>query len=320
MKLESRYRGNQRFFSGEPDRKALLLVFLSLAAACVLFLLSCGDIRPPNSPYLSTVFEYQYGPGQHASSIDQADAESCVGEPDSTALLLGGWGGYVIAGFDHVVANTDGFDFAVIAQGGFGSEPGVVFVMEDTDKNGMPDETWYELSGSETGSDYSAETGNPLDRYIRDYEVTYTKAASAMDNVAWMDNQGNSGELVCGYPEGSTSASWWLDDWGDSLTLSGVKLPDCRRLSGSSWVDYDNRFTSGYAENYGGTDYADLGGYSVNRFDISDAVDAVGNPVPLDGIVFIRIQTGVFQQTGNLNEVSTEIRGAVDLSLVDWED
>ena len=318
MKLGTRYRGYPRFPLGEPGRRALLHILFIVTAA--LFLSACGDIGTPDSPYLSAVFEYQYGPGQHASSVEQADAESCVGEPGSAALALGGWGGYVTAGFDHVVANADGFDFAVVAQGGFGSEPGVVFVMEDADGNGIPDETWYELSGSETDADYSAETENPLDRYIRDYEVTYTKAASDSDNVAWTDNQGNAGELECGYPEDTTSASWWIEDWGDSLTLSGVKLPDCRALSGSSWIDYEDRFTRGYAENYGGSDYVVLGDYAVNRFDISDAVDAAGNPVTLDGIVFIRIQTGVFQRTGALNEVSTEIRGAADLSLVDWED
>ncbi len=312
------FRGRQCRRPALPTLAAAALFLIGAAAA--LFLSSCGDPPPAESAYLSEVLEYRYSPGQHASTIAYDDAAACVGEPGPDFLLLGGWGGYLTAGFDHVVANAEGYDFAVFTQGGSGSEPGVVYVMEDADGNGAADETWYELSGSETGADYSAETGGSLDRYIRDYEVTYARAVTAEANVTWEDNQGNSGELACEYPAGSTSASWWMEDWGDTLILSGVKLPDIMALSGSSWENFDDRFSWGYAENYGGDDYADLDDYSANRFDISDAIDSDGNHVELAGIRFIRVQTGVFQQAGMLNEISTEIRGAADLSLLEWEE
>jgi hypothetical protein len=52
----------------------------------------------------------------------------------------------------------------------------------------------------------------------------------------------------------------------------------------------------------------------ANLFDISDAVDSAGNHLNLAGIRFIQIQSGVFQVAGWLNEISTEVSGAADLS------
>ena len=73
-------------------------------------------------------------------------------------------------------------------------------------------------------------------------------------------------------------------------------------------------FSFGYAECYGNSDYiADL---KANLIDISNAVDGSGNPVSLTGIRFIKVQSGVFQIAGWLNEISTEISGAADLSLL----
>ena len=72
-----------------------------------------------------------------------------------------------------------------------------------------------------------------------------------------------------------------------------------------------DRFTWGYAENVFGTDYeTTVGG---NKLDISNTVDAVGNSVNLPHIRFVKVQSAVFQQTGWLNEVSSEVRGAKDL-------
>jgi hypothetical protein len=56
----------------------------------------------------------------------------------------------------------------------------------------------------------------------------------------------------------------------------------------------------------------------ANLFDISDAVDKNGNKANLSGISFIKVQSGVFQIAGWLNEVSTEVSGAVDLSLIEY--
>ncbi len=274
---------------------------------------SSGD-----SPYISTVYDYTYGPGQHASTIGTKEEQMAkfIGT-SSSYVMLGGWGGFIEAGFDHDISNVTGYDFAVYTQPGTGNEPAAVFVKQDTNSNGYPDpeEPWYELAGSETG-----QTG-----YIQDYQVTYSQPAYDSSNITWTDNQGNTGvELVPGYPESSVSAGWWWDGYGSAteITLNGVKLPDSKYLNADDiWVDYDSLFTEGYAENYSGTDLDAALPFgssyrSANRFDIDDAVDSSGNPVVLDSIRFIKIQSGIFLIAGMLNEVSPEISGAVDLSMI----
>ena len=271
-----------------------------------------------NSAYIATVYDYAYGPGQHASAIVSVDDQMAnfIGAT-SSYVMLGGWGGYISAGFDHDVENQAGYDFAVYTQPGAGNEPGAVFVKQDENGNGYPDpeEPWYELAGSETDK-----TG-----YIRDYQVTYTKAADSSSNITWSDNQGNTGqELIPGYPDSSVSAAWWWDGYGsaDEISFTGVKLPNNKyEDSNDEWMDDDTLFAWGYAENYDGSDFSaglqfGSGYRSANQFEIDNAVDSAGTPVSLESIRFIKIQSGVFLIAGMLNEVSTEISGAADLHLL----
>jgi len=306
----------------------------------------------PEYPYITEVFDYCYGAGQHSEAhgsimAKPSDKEKFIGT-ESDYVLLGGWGGYITAGFDHDVLNFEGYDFAVYTQPGTGNEPAVVYVMDDADGNGKPDGTWYELSGSDTGADYSSggtyyyEGGayddpaevtlppDPLNKYIRDYELTYCKADLTLDkndpaygNVTWKDNQGNSGILKSMFWT-ETSELWWWPYYGEgvtSKTFRGVKLPNNKFTpDGKYWWDFEDRLNWGYAENY-----AELGAVdcktvtfgsktrSANCFDISNAIGGDGKPVKLEKIRFIKVQTGVFLQAGWLNEVSSEVSGAVDL-------
>jgi len=265
------------------------------------------------SPYITKVFDYQYGPGQHASLIP-ADWKGTdfVGEPwtgTKKYTSLGGWGGYIVAGFDHTVKNGDGADFAVFTQPGAGSEPGVVFVMNDANNDGIPnDGEWAEIKGSEYN--------NP--ETIHDYKVTYYKPAGS-GNVTWKDNKGGSGELVPVFE----SASWWWSGYGNKteVAFDGVKLPNAytnisTQTDSQNWAVRTGMFTYGYAECYNNLDYNNS--LKANLFDISNAVDKSGNKFNLTGISFIKVQSGVFQIAGWLNEVSTEVSGAVDLSLIEY--
>lgn len=289
--------------------------FIILPLIVFRVLISCSDKEQlnvkANSPYVTKVFDYVYAPGQHASLIDKtATGDDFIGQPwinGKSFTYLGGWGGYIVAGFDHQVKNGFGNDFAVFAQPGAGSEPGVVFVMSDLNGDGLPnDGDWSELRGSEFSN---VET-------IRNYQVTYDKPVNN-GNVTWTDNQGKQGELVPVFPIGT----WWWSGYGDKteITFSGVRLPNAYinspiQQGTENWVMRPGLFSFGYAECYGNGDYnSDL---KANMFDISNAVDSSGNPVGLTGINFIKVQSGVFQIAGWLNEVSTEVSGAVDLSLL----
>ena len=66
-------------------------------------------------------------------------------------ISLGAWGGYVVAGFDHSVDNSGGgVDLAIRGNPySYQSEPGVVWVAQDENGDGEPNDTWYELAGSD---------------------------------------------------------------------------------------------------------------------------------------------------------------------------
>ena len=94
-----------------------------------------------------------------------------------TMVTLGGYGGYIVVGFDHTIVNRPGeYDFKILGNAfyandnprpdaplGGSSEPGIVMVSVDTNGNGVPDDEWYELAGSEY---YKKET-------LKNYEITY---------------------------------------------------------------------------------------------------------------------------------------------------
>ena len=265
------------------------------------------------SPYISKIFDYQYAPGQHASLIpSDLKGADFIGQPWTGSKIytsLGGWGGYIVAGFDHSVVNNEGADFAVYTQPGAGSEPGIVYVMADTNNDGLPnDGDWLEIKGSEYN--------NP--ETIHNYQVTYYKPVGS-GNVKWSDNKGRSGELIPAF----NSSSWWWEGYGNKnqVTFSGSRLPDAY-INNSTQPDVENwlvkpgLFTSGYAECYYDLDYNSY--LKANLFDISSAIDQSGNKVNLSHINFIKVQSGVFQIAGWLNEISTEVSGAADLSLIEY--
>jgi hypothetical protein len=269
------------------------------------------NVTTTKSPYITNVFEYIYGPGQHASLIpSNAKGESFIGEPwtgSKSFTYLGGWGGYIVAGFDHSVTNAEGADFCIYTQPGAASEPGIVFVMEDKNGDGKPNDTWYEIKGSEYNN---SET-------INNYEVTYFKP-QGNGNVKWSDNKGNNGELIPDFESGT----WWWSGYGDksSIKFSGVRLPNSYLNSSTQsgteyWILRTGLYTSGYAECYNNSDYNSK--LKANFLDISNAVGGSGTLANLTKIDFIKVQSGVFQIAGWLNEVSTEISGAADIHLLD---
>jgi hypothetical protein len=210
-------------------------------------------------------------------------------------VSLGAFGGYIIVGFDRVVKNTESYDFSIGSNAFDGSsEPGVVWVMQDENGNGAPDDTWYELSGSETGK---AET-------IQNYAVTYYRPEASKMDVQWSDNMGGSG--VVEYLESFHNQESYYPQWveADSYTLTGTRLQSRSYDSsgnGSKWVN--PTFDWGYADNASKVDGAER----ENLFDISNAIDKQGNAVELSHIDFIKVQSAIQQQCGWIGEVSTEV-------------
>ena len=260
-----------------------------------------GDkLRPitdASNAFVTQLLEYYPAPGQNINKNvgNLAGAESLIGKRG--LITLGAWGGSISFAFDHTVINRDGKDDFIVygnASATF-AEPGVIYVMQDDNGNGLPDDTWYEIKG----------TAHTLEDTVRDYKVTYFKPAAIEDDIAWKDNKGNTGFVFKNpynkqayYPE-------WITD--ESYTVSGTLLSDRNIDRSNSSMITSKPFEYGYADNTPGGD----------KINIADAIDNDGKPVHLTGIDFVKIQTGIQADMGWLGEMSTEVAGVADLSLLD---
>lgn len=296
-------------------RFLVIISIMAISSSCNMY----EEITSPNAPTKAgvvKVYEYTPAPGQFINEPKMGfdgkqttAAEAVVYAEDrlnsGKDISLGGFGGYIVVGFDHNVLNLPNCDFAVMSNAATGSsEPAVVWVMKDENGNGMPDDTWYELSGSETGK---AET-------IQNYAVTYYRPAAPNMSVQWSDNQGGSGEIS--YLPSQHKQDYYYPEWvkEESYTLVGTCLKSRSyddSGDGSHWVNPP--FDWGYADNLSSEDF-DTNDRS-NRFDISNAVDTDGESVELDYINFVKVQCAINFQCGWIGEISTEVRGFRDINF-----
>lgn len=257
-------------------------------------------ITTESNKYISKILSYRPGPGQYTNKNlgDVASAEKIVG--NKTALVsLGAWGGSIIFTFDHTIYNRENDKDFIIYGNAFSSfsEPGIVQVSFDENGNGLADDTWYEIAGS-------AHTKTAT---LHQYTTTYTNPKSDTEAVTWTDNNGNSGSIAAG----TTNKYPLFIEEQDEVTYTGTRVFPTVNTSGFTSTE---PLEWGYVDNYD-ADYSANG--NGNAFDIDWAVDTDMNPVSLEGIDFIKVYTGAQLNLGFLGELSTEIKGAEDLSIVD---
>jgi hypothetical protein len=192
---------------------------------------------------------------------------------------FGGFGGYAVFKFDHSVAKKAGGEEIQIGGNAFSgwNEPGAIWVSQDDNNNGEPDDAWYELKGSHTLE--------PLT--LRNYAVTYRS------NGSYVDNLGN----------GEEAAHWWRLPEGvppgiTEMTLVGTRL--------------DMSYVIGAAALWG---YADV--FDNGRVSLSNAIQADGTPVDLPFIDFVKIVTAVHFWEDAVNERSTEANTPKDRGMAD---
>lgn len=249
---------------------------------------------------------YMYGPLFTATTMAEACAYVQSRFDINYMISLGAWGGYVVAGFDHSVDNSGGgVDLAIRGNPySYQSEPGIVWVAQDENGDGEPNDTWYELAGSEYDS---AET-------IYDYSVTYYQPTRAQAAVVWRDNRGGGGTIdhnAYWNPSDSYYQPWLPEG---ECTFYGTRLLD------RSYVDASGQtvvppYDWGYADNAGKSDYD--GQFCLFR--LSNARTFDGRPADLKYIDFVKIQTGQMGKTALLGETSTEVHHIVDYHLIDRE-
>lgn len=285
------------------------------------------------SAYISKVYEYCPAPGQFINEMPRYEegdtyetilqkAEESISGTNDIMISLGGYGGYVTFGFDHTVINIPGEkDFRIWGnafyellnpdQRGGSAEPGIVMVSYDTNCNGLPDDEWYELAGSEY---YKAETRH-------NYTITYRRPdpdripeeddSGFLDDInyiPWSDSDGASGHMAKNTFHNQSYYPLWIK--ADNISFTGTRLaPNGIDLSGTGRYYVLYAYDWGYVDNHP-NEYDEL-----NSFDISWAVDSEGNKVHLPGVDFVRVYTGLNQYCGWLGETSTELSRAQDLHI-----
>lgn len=305
-------------------------------AGATAYITKVLDFMPAVGQFTNSLPVYKEGDTQETMNGKVLDA---IGNNKKGMISLGGFGGYVVVGFDHTIANREGLrDFRVLANAfyananpdpnapeGGSCEPGVIMVAYDVNKNGKPDEDeWYEIAGSahedptkELWYDKAVAAGNDVNIY-RDYAITYYRpekepmtAEEKEKYIRWEDNKGNSGYKVKNGFHNQPYFPQWFS--GDKLTLKGTCLPQNgvdESGQGNYYVLY--KFRYGYADN-------ETNAKDESAIDIDWAVNSKGQKVHLPGVDFIKIYTGVNQENGWLGECSTEITGVEDLHVLGVE-
>ncbi len=274
---------------------------------------------PSSKATADRVLDFTPAPGQfineYADRTITTAQEACAYALEmfdkQSYVSLGAFGGYVVVGFDHSIdAVEEGYDLAVRGNSFDGaSEPGIVWVMQDENGDGLANDTWYELRGSEYDKEGT----------IHDYAVTYTRSTQ---DIPWQDNQGSQGTVERNpfHTQESYYPAWVAEE---SYTLRGT------RLAPNNSYEYSDQYGVniwimkalewGYADNYG-NDKENV----WNRFRIANAVDNTGNPVNLKYVDFVKVQSAVLSNCsmmeGNMSsaigEVSTEVCGVADYQLM----
>ena len=270
---------------------------------------------------MTKVLEFNPAPGQFINDLpeyEEGDTKESIRQKTEEYVLngsmisLGAFGGYIIVGFDHTIINKpDKKDFFLGSNAFTGSsECGIVCVSIDKNNNGIADDEWYELAGSEYN--------NPETK--KNYQVTYyrpeenktqvpgTNGVVDKEYIKWTDNMGGEGFI-----EQNNFTNHSLDYWpkwsnSNTITLTGTLLPE-NYIIKSNGQYYLNKYDWGYADTYANRDTEN------NSFDISWAVNSNGEAVKLIGIDFIKVYTGLLQNCGQIGETSTEFLGAKDLNL-----
>ena len=252
---------------------------------------------------IDRVFEYMPAPGQFVNLMpkyEQGDdaqvmAGKCLSILKSGGIItLGGFGGYLTAGFKESVQNLDGADFRIDGNAYNGNaEPAVVWVSTDANGNGLPDDPWYEIIGSEQKEG----------RAISNYTICYRKPAADDGDSDWTGSDSRTGSITHNRYHNQPYYPQWYDN--DSVTFTATLLPDNMSFDGKNWVM--TSFSYGYVDNLPNSP-------ANSAFDIDWAVNADGTPANLTSIDFVKVQNAVIGCNDVTGELSTEITSITNLN------
>jgi hypothetical protein len=214
---------------------------------------------------------------------------------------LGAIGGYFVQSLTDKEAAS-----GVVDGGGnaFGTwfEPGVGWLQEDNNGNGVPDEMWYEVKGASDMDEVSRSL------ITRRYAITWAfmemdagpvvnEYGQTIYPVCWVDCKGRSGRMGAGWPK-----DWGVE--GDWVTYTCTIIGDDGDIANGHYSGkalHQRMVFDQAAGHYWG--YADT---HYTYFHVDTAMDAAGNPVTLNNVRFLKVQTAEFRYGGVFGELSTE--------------
>jgi hypothetical protein len=264
---------NQRYFTFRPSASGDYTVSVTVNetyTASALVTCTSGYVPRPatggSQAKAGTVFGFMPGPGQFvdhpenmrgipgrhtglaqgavfnanatAESVKQAVQQVVDAAGSEYIASLGTFGGYLITGFDHSVARrADGVAEISIQGNAFGSweEPGVVWVSRDDNRDGVPNDTWYEIKGSAYGNGQTRQQ----------YAVTYYLPVNAVKGFGIAKTSlGVIGNAPRNFPlmynlqyytlTGTLLGGGDYDGYVDCVGTGRFKISDAVQLDGSS--------------------------------------------------------------------------------------
>lgn len=263
------------------------------------------DVTPKSSYISNYCYEFIPAPGQFINFPEGKTAEDARmtiqktldngGGEGGYLASLGAWGGYFILKFDHSVENGgDGepdFDMTGNPLGKYWCECGVVWVSQDENGDGVPNDTWYELKGSETGKPGITQR----------YALKYYRPTATKQDVLSIDNDGNLSFLRRNaYHPNSGYFPWFMEE--EYYILTGTCLANQFLTEG---IETNWGFDWGYVDNIN----------DPVGFRIDNAIQQDGTPAKLKYIDFVKVHTAQMGQGAAVGEVSTESSAAIDLRL-----
>ena len=299
-------------------KKKSTLVAMLIALCAGIPSVAKAQTEPVDSTYATKMIECLPAPGQFIGSLTVPDKQFCVGE-EGNMVSLGGFGGYIVLEFAKPIVNDPhnpyGVDFTIHGNSfvanlyGVWTEPGAVMVMKDENHNGLPDDTWYELAGS----DYYLSTTrkNVAMTY---YNPHYLKRHT----IPWTTNVGIAGAMRTNqfHQQSYFPGDYAFDCDRDAITYTGNLIKGCIDLSTPSYIENYRAQLFGYCDNKGAirdevhNPYTTTMAKGGDGFDLDWAVDKDGNYVPLDTVQWIKVYTSLNQDGGWLGELSTEVAWA----------
>ena len=277
-----------------------------------------GNFKRPSTgkAMVNRVYEYMPAPGHQVNGyiiVGESYPDNCTHEQACDSVMahfsrkwsvsLGGQGGYLIAGFDHSVP-AGGAPYDLCIKGNpfsYQSEPGIIWVSQDDNGDGLPNDKWFELAGSEYGTT----------NHTTEYAITYFHPEKAKSAIGWRDSNNDTGYIP--YMSYWNPKPFYWQSWQkeNEMTFFGSRLKD--RSTYEKGISDIPPYDWGYADNLG--DFIDGPAGKMGYYKISNARTWDGKPADLQYIDFIKIQTAQTGSTPNLGEISTEVYYISDYHL-----